>query len=247
MTPILVIDLGNSRMKWGLHDPRGWVAAGATPNNEIGTMTLRDWQNLPRPARVVGVNVAGEAARVRVEAQLARWRLIPQWLTATSAACGVTNGYRIPGQLGPDRWASLIAARQRTTGFEVSPPPAIVVNAGTAVTIDALDASGRFLGGLILPGLRLMLRSLAENTAALKVAPGAFAHYPDNTPDALYSGAVHAVAGAIEQMRARLNAGQHGSRCFLAGGAAPEIALHLTGEVEVVDNLVLEGVLALAA
>ena len=75
---ILVLDCGNSRLKWGLADERGWVTQGALPNQEIGTLALRDWQNLPRPARVVGVNVAGEATRVRVEAQLVRWRTTPE-------------------------------------------------------------------------------------------------------------------------------------------------------------------------
>jgi len=243
----LVLDLGNSRMKWGLYGPRGWMSLGVTPNTEIGTLALRDWQNLPRPVRVVGVNVAGEAARVRVEAQIARWRVTPEWLASTASACGVTNGYRVPSQLGADRWASLVAARQRTLAAgEAVPPPALVVNAGTAVTIDALDGEGRFLGGLIVPGLRLMLRALAENTAALKVPPGDFIPFPDNTADALYTGAVHAVTGAIEQVRARLDTDERRARVFLAGGAAPEIAPYLTGAVEVVDNLVLEGVLVLA-
>jgi len=245
MSQTLVLDVGNSRMKWGLHGPRGWMASGVTLNTEIGTLALRDWQNLPRPVRVVGVNVAGEAARVRLEAQIARWRLIPHWLSSSAEACGVTNGYRTPTQLGADRWASLVAARQRTLADDpVS--PAIVVNAGTAVTIDALAADGRFLGGLIVPGLRLMLRVLAENTAALKMPSGKFTPFPDNTPDALYSGAVQAVTGAIELMRLRLDTEDRAARCFIAGGAAPEIAPYLTGSVEVVDNLVLEGVLALA-
>ena len=245
MSQTLVLDVGNSRMKWGLHGLRGWMAAGVTPNTDIGTLALRDWQNLPRPVRVVGVNVAGEAARVRLEAQIARWRLVPQWLSSTAEACGVVNGYRTPSQLGADRWASLVAARQRTLADDpVS--PAIVVNAGTAVTIDALTSDGRFLGGLIVPGLRLMLRVLAENTAALKMSPGTFRPFPDNTPDALYSGAMQAVTGAIELMRLRLDTEERAARCFIAGGAAQEIAPYLTGSVEVVDNLVLEGVLALA-
>ena len=71
---VLVIDVGNSRMKWALHDPRGWLVNGVLPNQDIGTLALRDWQNLPRPVRAVGVNVAGEAARVRVEGQLARFK-----------------------------------------------------------------------------------------------------------------------------------------------------------------------------
>jgi len=66
MSQTLVLDVANRRMKWGLHGPRGWMASGVTLNTEIGTLALRDWQNLPRPVRVVGVNVAGEAARVRL-------------------------------------------------------------------------------------------------------------------------------------------------------------------------------------
>ena len=246
MSQTLVLDLGNSRLKWGLHGTRGWMGFGATPNNEIGTLALREWQNLPRPLRVIGVNVAGEPARVRLEAQVARWRLVPQWLTASAEACGVINGYEAPTQLGADRWASLVAARQRTLESEAQPSPAVVINAGTAVTIDALDEHGRFPGGLIVPGVRLMLRSLAENTAALKVAQGAFSEYPANTPDAIYSGALHAIVGAIELVRMRLEHDGKIAKCFLAGGAAPEIAPHLNGPVEVVDNLVLEGVLILA-
>ena len=143
-----------------------------------------------RRSRVVGVNVAGEAARVRLEAQLARWRIAPEWLTAGAAACGVQNRYARPAQLGADRWASLCAARRRSLADDLFPPACVVVNAGTAVTVDALDADGVFRGGLILPGLRLMLRALAENTAALKVAPGEMRPFPDNTADALYSGAM---------------------------------------------------------
>jgi type III pantothenate kinase len=246
MSNILVIDIGNSRMKWGLHGPHGWSALGVTPNSDIGTLALRDWHSLARPLRVVGVNVAGEAARVRVEAQLTRWRLVPEWLTASASACGVTNAYARPSQLGADRWASLIAAWQRSNITELFPPACVVVNAGTAVTIDVLDAQGVFRGGLILPGVRLMLRTLAENTAALKSAPGEFRDFPDNTADALHSGAMQAICGAVEQMRRQIDTNPSQVRVYLAGGAAMELAPHLNPPIEVVDNLVLEGVLALA-
>jgi type III pantothenate kinase len=242
----LVIDVGNSRMKWGLAGPRGWSVLGVTPNAEIGALALREWQNLPRPVRVVGVNVAGEAARVRVESQLARWRVHPEWLLAAATGGGVTNSYAVPAQLAADRWAALVAVRRRLLAAGLFPPPAVVVNAGTAVTIDALDSDGVFRGGVILPGLRLMLQALAENTSALKQPPGRYEDFPVATPDALYSGAMHAVCGAIELMRGRIRREDVAVRCFVAGGAAHEIAPHLTGPVEVVDNLVLEGVLALA-
>jgi len=99
---------------------------------------------------------------------------------------------------------------------------------------------------VILPGLRLMLQSLADNTAALRMRPGDFHDFPTTTPDAIYSGAVQAICGAIEQMRLKLRREDAGTRCFVAGGAAHAIAPHLAGPVEVVDNLVLEGVLVLA-
>jgi type III pantothenate kinase len=246
MSQILVIDIGNSRMKWGLRSRGGWLVQGVISNADIGTLTLRDWQNLPRPVRAVGVNVAGEAARVRVEGQLARWRLPIEWLVATPAAAGVTNRYERPSQLGADRWASLVAARRRVLADGARPAPCVVVNAGTAVTVDALDADGVFRGGFILPGMRLMLRALAENTAALRVPPGRYQDFPTNTPDALHSGALQAVCGAIELMRLRLTAGQQQACCYIAGGAAEEVAPHLAAPVLVVDNLVLEGVLVLA-
>ena len=246
MSPTLVIDVGNSRMKWGLYGPHGWRAQGITPNGEIGALSVRDWHNLPRPARAVGVNVAGEAARVRVEAQLGRWRLAPEWLTASEYACGVTNRYARPAQLGADRWASLIAAWRRSTATDLFPPACVVVNAGTAVTVDALDVDGVFHGGLILPGLRLMLQALAENTAGLKVPTGEYRDFPDNTADAIYSGAIRAVCGAIELTRREIDSNPAHVRCYLAGGAAADIGRYLNPPVEIIDNLVLEGVLALA-
>ena len=244
---ILVLDSGNSRLKWGLVGPRGWLAFGAVPNAELAKLALRDWQNLSRPSRVLGVNVGGEAARVRVEGQLARWRLPVEWLTAGAAAGGVVNHYARPAQVGADRWASLVAARRRATADGLLPPPCIVVNAGTAVTVDALDADGVFRGGIILPGPRLMLQALADKTAALRVPPGNFDDFPTNTADALYTGALQAICGAIQQMRAKLRADDADVKCFLAGGAAQEIAPYLAGPVEVVDNLVLEGVLLLGS
>ena len=246
MSHTLVVDVGNSRMKWALVSPGGSVAQGIVPIAEIGTLAVRDGQNLPRPVRALGVNVAGEAARVRVEGQLMRWRVAMEWLVATASACGVTNRYAQPSQLGADRWAACIAARLRANEADAIRQPIIVVNAGTAVTVDSVDASGVFRGGFILPNMRLMLRSLAENTSALKVPPGRFDEFPTNTSDGLYTGALHAVCGAIELARARLSTQNVPVRCYLAGGAASEIGPHLNAPVELVDNLVFEGVLAIA-
>ena len=243
---ILVVDVGGSRMKWGLHGPHGWLAQGGVPNSEIGALAVRDWQNLPRPVRAVGVNNAGEAQRVRVEGQLARWKLAIEWLTPVVEGGGIVNRYANPGQLGPDRWAALVAARKRAIATELFPPPCVVVNAGTLIAIDALDADGVFRGGLLLPGLNLMLQALADASPALRVPAGRWHAFPTGNADAAATGVLQAACGAIEQMRTQLAREDVAVRCYLGGGAAHEIAPHLAGPVEVVDNLVLEGVLALA-
>jgi type III pantothenate kinase len=124
----------------------------------------------------------------------------------------------------------------------------VVATCGTATTVDALTADGRFLGGMILPGLRLMAGALARNTAQLPhvaedaIVPAIFA---DNTDDAIASGCMAAQAGAIE--RAVAAHGKHGAaRCILSGGAAHLIAPHLSIPHSKVDNLVLVGLQVVA-
>jgi type III pantothenate kinase len=124
---------------------------------------------------------------------------------------------------------------------------AVVVNAGTALTIDALTADGVFAGGIIVPGAELMRKALAANTAALKLRPGKFGFFPDTTGDAIVSGAVNASCGAIERMARFLEeAGEAQPLCVLSGGGAELLAPYLNLEVKLVDNLVLEGLLVMA-
>jgi type III pantothenate kinase len=242
---ILCIDVGASRLKWGLASPHGWLKQGGVANAEIGTLMLRDWQNLPRPARVVGVNTAGEAQRVRVEGQLARWRAGIEWLRPASQGGGIVNDYR-QNELGADRWASLIAARRRSARDDGG-DACVVVNAGTSVTVDALDADGHFRGGIMMPGLHAMLKPLADAMPPARTGGGRVKEFPVNDADAAATGVVRAVCGAVAETRARLAAADGAPvRVNVAGGAAREIAPHLVAPVEVVDNLVLDGVLALA-
>ena len=245
---ILVIDVGNSRMKWGLHGSRGWLALGVTPNGEIGTLALRDWHNLPRPVRAVGVNVAGEAARVRVEAQLARWRLVagvadrarrPRAASPTAMrglrSSAPTAGRRSSRRGARRRDRALSAGlrrRQRRHGGDRS----------TRSTSTACSAAGSSC-----PGMRLMLQALAENTAALKVRAGRrSANFPTTRPTRSTPARCRRSAARSSRCARRIDTDPAQVRVYLAGGAAPEIAPHLNPPVEVVDNLVLEGVLALA-
>ncbi|GAB2181266.1 type III pantothenate kinase [Denitratisoma sp. agr-D3] len=226
----LCLDCGNTRIKWGLHDGRQWLAHGAVASTEPEHLdeALAD---LPPPDLVVGCNVAGPAVAAAITA---RFPAI-QWNTAQSAQAGVSNGYETPERLGADRWAALIGARHLHHGAS------LVVNAGTATTIDLLDADGRFLGGLILPGLDLMARALATHTAQLPANPGHYAEVPRNTEDAITAGTLHATLGALSRMAERLAQCGHPPICLLAGGAAPRLLPHVSLPLRHEPLLVLHG------
>jgi len=227
---ILCLDSGNSRLKWGVHDGQAWLADGALGHAELAALgdIARQWQ----PRRVLLSNVAGPALATAIHQALVP--LSVQEVRSDAACCGVSNGYENPLALGVDRWHALIGARGMTSSA------CLVVMAGTATTIDTLTADGHFPGGLILPGLDLMRRALARDTAALPLASGQYAAYPRATDDAIVSGCLEAQAGAIERAFARL-AGEPEARCLLSGGAAPALAPLLAIPCQTVPNLVLEG------
>ena len=157
----------------------------------------------------------------------------------------MVNSYDHPTRLGVDRWVALIGARHRVLA-QGRPRPALVVMVGTAVTVDALDASGCFLGGLILPGFGLMLRALEMGTAGLKAPTGEAVDFPKNTSDALMSGGSDAIAGAVERMHRKLLArtGQ-APALIMTGGAAVKLAPITDLPFETVDTLIFEGLLHL--
>ena len=236
---LLLIDAGNTRVKWALANddakPGDWIASGAVSHAELPQLAAH-WQG-SRPTRALLSNVAGAEVAAQLEGALSSAgvpRETMQWFRSQPACAGVVNGYRDPAQLGCDRFASLIAAHHRYPAQSL-----LVVTAGTATTVDALDASGRFIGGMILPGLGTMARSLALNTAQLPAVDDATLEhlFADNTRDAIISGCVHAQAGAITHAHAQLP----DARCVLPGGAAKYIAPHLPLTVERIDNLVLLG------
>jgi type III pantothenate kinase len=233
---IVCIDSGNSRIKWGVGDAGAWFENGAVDQAASGKMADLA-QRLPLPERVMLANVAGAAALANIGTALAPWRSVLHEVRSTATAAGVVNLYENPAQLGVDRWCALIAARA------MSAAPCVVVMAGTATTIDTLDGDGRFIGGLILPGLELMRRSLARDTAALPLAAGAYSPHPRCTGDAIVSGCIEAQVGAIGRAVARLG---NGAECLLSGGAADLLGKHLDVPHRTVGNLVLEGLRRLA-
>lgn len=233
---ILVIDAGNSRIKWGLHVSGHWLAQGwtATAQPHLDSQLGK----LPAPEKIIVSNVAGSAAAQAIEHTCNTWKMATCFARAQPDQCGVRNGYAVPQQLGSDRWAALIAAHHLYPERDV-----LVVQIGTAVTIDTLTADGRFPGGLILPGLSLMLDSLTRHTAGLTPQSGKLATFPGNTADAMLSGAANAIAGAVERSYRQL---AKQPICLLSGGDVDILLPLLSIPAHEVDNLVLEGLLRIA-
>jgi len=228
---MLLIDIGNTRIKWAVHD-----AAGLSPQQAA---TYAGWSmeqfsetvlaSVPRPERVLVSNVGGTAAGGIVrDAIERRWGVPAEFIVSTAAACGVRNAYPVPANLGVDRWLGVIAAHAMAKRVSC------VVSVGTAMTIDGVDASGQHLGGVIVPGPALMVGSLLRNTSDIAqraqhgVATDAL--FADNTLGAIHQGSAHALAAlverAVETMRHRANAAPF---VLVTGGAAPvvEQGLHI--------------------
>ncbi len=238
--PILAIDAGNTRIKWGLWEDRGFIAQGAILTARAAELAGAVHM-LARPQRSIGCSVASAQVREQIEQVLAPWGGGPEWVVSRREQCGVVSRYAIPEQLGADRWAALIGARVRHAGA------CVVVNVGTAVTIDALNPAGEFLGGLILPGPELMAEALASGTAGLPRLPGQFESFPTSTANAIFSGAVQAVCGAIERIAHNLQgAGYSEPQIVLSGGSGDLVAAQLGRPVTLAPNLVLEGLVAIA-
>lgn len=259
----LLIDAGNTRTKWA------W-AMGSGGGDFAGVFSFNNttWLNhaqadehaafavaLAKATEIWISNVAGELWAQAFES-LASAATI-HWVSASAEALGLHNGYHIPSQLGCDRWCSLLAAWAH---YQQS---ALVVNAGTAVTIDALkvvetptqDKHAVFDGGSIQPGLQLMWQSLQQRTAQLNAAfPDDFSALdarPRNTQQAMLQGCLHAIAGAVLlQYQALSSTCATPPLLLLSGGDAQRLQSYLSQilsvEAIIVDNLVLRGLASLA-
>lgn len=242
----LLVDIGNSRTKWALKQKNGVLgpmhacANAAIANNEdLQTM-------IEQSAKIVLACVAGDAVLQQFKA------LVPEKtalhvVQAQAETCGVYNGYAQPETLGVDRWAALLGA------WSMRRVPCVVVNAGTAITVDALNADGEFLGGTIMPGLGLMMQSLRANAAQLDVdtKSAEVQDFPDNTADAIYAGCLNGAVGAVAAMTGHLaKQGDTMPVLVLSGGDAealknalqrmPFANLHVKSVI-MTENLVLQG------
>ena len=222
------------------------LAQGVDFLEQISGLAEGAWATLPEPRRMLGCNVAGPIVKHAIEEQMEHWDVDANWVVASEAEAGLINRYEIPDRLGSDRWVAMIGAHHHM--LEKGPArPVVLVMVGTAVTVEAIDVGGHFLGGLILPGHGIMLRALEAGTAGLHVPTGKVCEFPANTSDALTSGGTYAIAGACERMvqHVQQRCGAE-PMCLMTGGAGWKMLPSMTRPFELVENLIFDGLLVIA-
>ncbi len=236
----LLLDIGNSRCKWGLWEQGRITETGALAH-EIVDDPVR-WAFARGVERAIACNVAGEGLGIRVGKAIRETADVGLELAVTAAEhAGVRCGYAQPDRLGVDRWMAVLAASRETT------TPCLVVDAGTAMTIDALASPEQHLGGYIIPGLAMMQRALTRRTANIRVdesTPPA-EQFGDSTSEAVRNGALTALIGSIERAAMQLARDtdlQVGPMTILfTGGDGLLLAQKLSRESSYRANLVLDG------
>jgi type III pantothenate kinase len=242
----LLIDLGNTRLKWAVYDGQLPLRSVVMSHRgqDLAASLSAAWANLPRPGRVQLASVAEPSITNALSQWLQQqWALTPSLLISPAQGQGLSNSYAEPARLGCDRWAAMVAA------YHVARAAVCVVDCGTAVTLDAVNAQGQHLGGLILPGLRAMQTALSRDTALAPVefsqlAPGLLG---TSTRDGIVRGISHAVSALVEQTVTELTR-QSGTapQCYLTGGDAEVIAPLLSIPYQVMPDLVLQGLAVIA-
>lgn len=235
----LLLDLGNTRLKWAMVAADSWTARGAVAwDEDISAALAQAWRTLERPQRVLGASVVDGSRETQLERAVAEsFERSVEWVRTPAEACGVRNAYAEPQRLGVDRFLAMVAARA------AGQAPCVLAGIGTALTLDALAADGRHLGGLIAPGPLLMQQSLLGATVRVRSERhGVVRDIADNTADAVTSGCWQAVAALIERFAANV-ARQAGSpqHLLLDGGDAADLLPLLGIPAELTADGVLRG------
>ena len=239
----LLLDGGNSQLKWAWVENGTFSEVGHAPYRDL-TQLGEEWlQFADEDVKIVGCAVCGSVKKAMVEEQLTR---PVEWLSSMPQALGIRNHYRCPEEHGSDRWFNALGSRRFTQNA------CVVVSCGTAITTDALTEDNHYLGGTIMPGFHLMKEAMALKTANLNRPIGKVYPFPTTTPNAIASGMMDAVCGALMMMHGRLKDKTGGGKpvdiIITGGGAArvvqalPEAFVH-DNQVKIVDNLVIHGLL----
>lgn len=235
----LLIDIGNTRLKRAVWDGRSFRDAHAIAHDESRTIEFDAlWKGIENIESAWIASVASPALDAEIADSLrARFGCPLSFVRSQARACGVTSAYPRPGDLGVDRFLSVIAAHV------MEKRASVVVSCGTALTLDALTADGTHLGGLIVPGMRLMHEVLRKGTARLgEVQAARVVEIADNTADAIESGIQLAAVAVIERFVARA-AVRMGAKpvVILSGGDATQVSATLAIPHRIETDVVLRG------
>ncbi len=249
---ILDIDAGNTRIKWRAHSG-GRPSADESAVGGIETLaddSLLDniEQAIAADATIKRVRIASVRNSERLDALTAemdkRWRVRAEFAATSAQACGVQNSYALPETMGVDRWCAVIAAAHLST-VSISNTPFCVIDAGSALTLDFVNAQGAHQGGHIVPGYAMQLQSLLGGTDRVFInnAPAQIAlQAADNTGDAVLSGVLLSMTGLIEAALRRFTAEMGGSVVvIITGGDAELLQQHLPIVMQHEPDLVLDG------
>jgi type III pantothenate kinase len=245
---VIVLDVGNSSVKWATENNGVLEGVGRFYYRDEGftRSASRAWEGLPAPRVFAVANVAGTGIEREISEWAGQvWDTTPCYIRATNQAAGVINAYREPGTLGADRWAAIVAARHDTEN------PVCVIDCGTAITLDVVDATGRHLGGLIAPGLAMMRRSLAQETVAIGPVPDAVDGLPSifsrNTAEGVNSGIMYMAGALIDRVIGEAAAGCGGNlEAVITGGDAEKLLPMLRCMPRYDRHLVLKGIALIA-
>lgn len=238
-----LLDIGNTRIKWAYYNPeKGLVRSGAIEHGNGRSIDdlFQTWHQMTRPNRVYAVNVTGPRIRKFITEWIqSNWKLNIHFLETTRYCMGITNGYENHNQLGIDRWAAILGVRDSYQKAYC------VIDCGTAITIDAITSDGTHQGGIIVPGLSLMQKSLITKTKKIaynsKEVTNIFP--PKNTTDAAFLGSQYAAASVIdrflEETEEQFNTKVEG---FITGGDASTIQPLLRKTYRYDPTLVLKGI-----
>ncbi|GKS68831.1 type III pantothenate kinase [Nitrosomonas sp. PY1] len=235
---ILAIDSGNSYIKWGLYGANQWIKKGKVHQSDVSLLAIQ-FKHLFKPKLVVASHVGRVSTRHEIANIVASlYALEPNWIVAQEYGFGITNHYINPMQLGCDRWLALIAAWEKNNRRRC-----LVVNIGTAMTVDVLTDHGEFLGGIITPSAHLIFESLRLNTQLNYSQKSNYNDFPLTTNEAIHSGAIYCLVGAIERMQQlfvdKFNCSM--IDCVISGGGASILLPFIKLPIVFVDELVLEG------
>ncbi len=239
----LLFDLGHSRLKWALAEEELIESGAKAHGGDIAAaLTALEPALRDRDVDCLWVsNVMGEAAAWEIATWAAKRDLETVFASSQAEALGVKNGYTEPAQLGVDRWLAVIGA------WQIIKNTLCLVDFGTAITFDGVNADGQHLGGAIMPGLRLMRQSLIVGTTLEAAEDDEGFPFAHNTAAAMTSGALLAASAAVERFMGEMARRTGGEVvCMLTGGDAEEVTSHLPFEVMVEPRLVLIGLNSLA-